>query len=152
VLRGMLRQKSGSESSASPSSTAGTPPREALRSFLGILADQGEVSPGDAVRAYADGIAALQKTGRFPSLTAGDASLPPSSERSLKNLYGILVHLQQYGRRERSAILQAAMAVMAADGVMTWQEATLLRMIGAGLDLPIPPVLPDVVPSSESSV
>ncbi|MDD3470735.1 MAG: M48 family metallopeptidase [Thermoguttaceae bacterium] len=138
VTRGLLRQKAGEQTGFSESRQGSGVSNELsanVRIFLGILAYQGTDSPTAAASAFAKGCEAFDGT---------TTPIPSMETCALRYLYDILTRLQQSDVRVRTSILHAAMATIAADGVVTLREAQLLRMIGAALEIPIPPVLPDV--------
>ncbi len=136
VIRSLLRQKANAQTGFSASRSNDNVSNEPnhMRIFLGILAYQGTDSASAAASAFAKGCEA------FDGIVT---PLPSRETCALGRLYEVLTQLQQSNVRVRTSILHAAMAVIASDGVVTLREAQLLRMIGAALEIPVPPVLPD---------
>ncbi len=149
---------SKSDSNASDSTVPLAPPTPSYPAFavwrlLGIVAYQGVDTAGrvdlagrtdsndlaertfTAASAYTQGVAVLGV--RIPT------QIPEREECTFSQLLASISALRRLTRKQKQAILQAALAVIAADGAVTLREAFLIRMLGAALDYMVPLLLPD---------
>lgn len=109
--------------------------REDCAVVLSLLAYAGQRRSGEAEQAFSEAAARLPLDNLGAIRPRETIALPQFSE-SLERLNGL-----KY--RFKAAIIEACVAAISADGKVTVTEAELLRAIGARLDCPIPPLLPD---------
>jgi len=72
----------------------------------------------------------------------GQEALLPRSDISLAYFTESLTRLNTLKYRFKAQLIEACVSAIATDGLVTINEAELLRAIGARLDCPIPPLLP----------
>jgi hypothetical protein len=105
-----------------------------IQALLSIIARFGQDEPDAARRAFLAGLQPLP-------LREGLAYLPPADWA--KALDAALDKLDTLAPPAKAMLLEALSATIAADGLMTVEEAELLRTVCASLHCPLPPVLPD---------
>lgn len=106
---------------------------EDCETVLSLLVHLGHPDPVLAQRAFAAAAAFLPPDGEW-TLSARDALPLSRFDQSLSRLAALDYRL-------RARLIEACSAAIAHDGQVTIQEAELLRIIGAKLDCPIPPLL-----------
>lgn len=102
--------------------------------LLSLLAYAGHSDPERARIAF------NEATGR--GLLDGAWEMTPRSVLSFEVLERVLDHLATLNYRFKAKLIEACVAAIAADGIVTVTEAELLRAVGARLDCPVPPLLP----------
>ncbi|HEY0634549.1 MAG TPA: M48 family metallopeptidase [Gammaproteobacteria bacterium] len=114
-------------------------PRKALhedcRTVISLLAHLGHPQQGDAEAAFTAASHLITEDERWP--------LPERAILSLGRFDKALSRLATLDYRFRARLIEACSTAIAHDGQVTIQEAELLRIIGAKLDCPIPPLLPN---------
>jgi len=100
--------------------------------ILSALASVGTDDPAANNRAFAKGAALLG----LPY-----AEMLPLRQCGLDEICTALDHLVQGSPQIKRAVLAAAAAVVGADGIITQDEAELLRAVADSLDCPVPPAL-----------
>jgi hypothetical protein len=78
------------------------------------------------------------------SLDAGAAILgiqAPQVNLSLENVHAALEALRALAPLEKAVLVKALFGAATADGTIRVAEAELLRLVGAVLDCPVPPLL-----------
>jgi Zn-dependent protease with chaperone function len=100
---------------------------------LATIARFGNKDEGGAVKAFGDGMNALQ-----PGYAA---AMPPAGQCSLETLDKVLETLALASASVKKRIVGACAACVASDGCTTIEEAELLRAVADSLDCPIPPFL-----------
>ena len=99
---------------------------------LSMLAYAGQSDPAAAGRAFQAGIGL-----RFPQVT-----LLSQSQCTLSAFDAALAQLAQTTPKVKQQVLAAVTACIAAGGQVTLEASELLRVIGAVLSCPVPPILP----------
>jgi hypothetical protein len=107
---------------------------ETLGELLSCLAYRGADDPAEAAKAFGRGAACLGAK-RLPVIL-------PAESCGLKALNDALVKLAQASPAIKKRVIEACTACVAADGVVTVDEAELLRAVAISLDCPVPPFLP----------
>jgi Zn-dependent protease with chaperone function len=102
--------------------------------LLACLAYRGAAGAGDAQQAFARGIVRAGVK-RMPVM-------PPAESCGLKKLDDALKKLALASPAIKKRVIKACTACVAADGVVTVDEAELLRAVAVLLDCPVPPFLP----------
>ncbi|MBS0336672.1 MAG: M48 family metallopeptidase [Proteobacteria bacterium] len=77
-----------------------------------------------------------------------DARLTPKSEFSLDAAGTALANLMTVAPLAKAILVKALFAVVSADGTIRLMEAELMRLIGAVLDCPLPPLIEDIDPAT----
>lgn len=106
---------------------------EELRVVLGALA-YARRDPARAGESYAAGVAALE-------VAELDAALPPAGVCGLAEFAVALEQLNRLTPGLRRRVLYAAAQTVAVDGVLSVEEAELIRALGDALNTPVPPFL-----------
>ncbi|AWV90912.1 M48 family metallopeptidase [Bradymonas sediminis] len=118
-----------------------SPLRPDIAILLSFLADAGSHgNPAEARRAFDLGIAAL---GRGGDISAHQLPYFSSSERSFEQLDRALDRIAGAANGIKHRIVRATAACVLADDDVTAQEAELLRVMCAVIDVPLPPFLPE---------
>lgn len=77
-----------------------------------------------------------------------DARLTPRSEFSLEAAGTALANLMAVAPLAKAILVKALFAVVSADGTIRLMEAELMRLIGAVLDCPLPPLIEEIDPAT----
>jgi hypothetical protein len=101
--------------------------------LLATLAQIGHGDPGDAARAFAAGLARIAPSARLPYAP------PADGVRALEASWPALDGLRE---NDKALFVEALVAVIAHDGVMTVAETELVRTVCAVLQCPLPPLVP----------
>jgi hypothetical protein len=101
--------------------------------LLATLAQIGHSDPGDAARAFAAGLARIAPSARLPYAP------PADGVRALEASWPALDGLRE---NDKALFVEALVAVIAHDGVMTVAETELVRTVCAVLQCPLPPLVP----------
>lgn len=109
--------------------------REALIKVFSVLAWQGHASEARARRAFLSGIS------RMLPMDVPDYEVPLNWERDMDTALDVLDALDFAIKGE---LVQALLATAASDGILSLEEAELLRIICSWLHIPVPPVLPGI--------
>jgi len=80
-----------------------------------------------------------------------DAQLTPKSEFSLEAAGTALANLMAVAPLAKAILVKALFAVVSADGTIRLMEAELMRLIGAVLECPLPPLIEDIDPATLSA-
>lgn len=131
LLRAALTGKPGDKGAIQPYPLKRV--NEDCATVLSLLVHLGHRDMATAQRAFAEAAAFLPPDGEW-TLSARDA-LP------LSRFDQSLTRLATLDYRLRARLIEACSAAIAHDGQVTIHEAELLRIIGAKLDCPIPPLL-----------
>ena len=78
----------------------------------------------------------------------GGAQLIPKSEFSLDAAGAALANLMSVAPLAKAILVKALFAVVSADGTIRLMEAELMRLIGAVLECPLPPLIEEVDPAT----
>lgn len=103
------------------------------RVVLSLLAHLGHREPGEALAAFTPAITLFTGSGAF--------DLIERSSLSLSRFEKSLTRLATLDYRHRAKLIEATTAAIIHDKQVTIMEAELLRIIGAKLDCPIPPLV-----------
>lgn len=98
--------------------------------------------------AAADAQNAFQAGAREMSFT--DAAMPSRDALKLQEVGAALERLRDLAPLPKAVLIKALFAAVTADGTVRIIEAALMRMVGAVLDCPLPPLLQDLDPASLS--
>ena len=98
---------------------------------LSVLARSGQNSEADIDRAFQAGTQSLSMS----------LALQPSSQCTLAGFDAAITELAQATPQVKHSVLEAASAIIAADGQVLPAEAELLRALAASLGCPLPPAL-----------
>jgi Zn-dependent protease with chaperone function len=104
--------------------------REEIRALLSLLAHAG--TQNEAERAYRAGAAQLGMP---------DAALLPRTGLSFQVAAGALDRLRALAPLAKAELVSALFATVTSDGKIRVSEAELMRLVGASLDCPVPPLL-----------
>ena len=104
--------------------------------LLSALAHVGHHSPMEVQVAFQNGAAILA--------SVGPMTLLPLAQCGLAEIDAALDKLNQAGLTQKRDILNACAHVVAADNVIQWREAELLRAIADALGCPVPPFISGV--------
>jgi Zn-dependent protease with chaperone function len=99
----------------------------------------------DATGARAD---ALQAAMRAGTKEMGLAEVPPSASLTLQRAADALDSLQQLAPMQKAILVKGLFATVSHDGTIRVVEAELMRLVGAVLDCPLPPLLETVDPAT----
>ncbi|MCC6210329.1 MAG: hypothetical protein IT513_04735, partial [Burkholderiales bacterium] len=99
----------------------------------------------DATGARAD---ALQAAMRAGTKEMGLAEVPPSASLTLQRAAGALESLKQLAPMQKAVLVKGLFATVSFDGTIRVVEAELMRLVGAVLDCPLPPLLESVDPAT----
>lgn len=77
-----------------------------------------------------------------------DARLLPKSDFSLSAAGASLDNLKEVAPLAKAVLVKALFAVVSADGTIRLMEAELMRLIGAVLDCPLPPLIEEIDPAT----
>jgi Zn-dependent protease with chaperone function len=102
--------------------------------LLACLAYRGAADAADAQQAFARGVVRVGMR-RMPAM-------PPAESCGLRKLDDALGKLALASPAIKKRVIEACTACVAADGVVTVDEAELLRAVAVLLDCPVPPFLP----------
>jgi uncharacterized tellurite resistance protein B-like protein len=105
---------------------------QSARLLLSMLAHSGHSSRDDAERSFAIAMKSVSLPWKILS----------SSECSLKALDGALAELIHLLPRHKEKLVEACVACVTADGMISLNEAELLRAVTELLGCPLPPMLP----------
>ena len=75
-----------------------------------------------------------------------DAAAARSANLSLESLSAALEAARELAPLEKARLVKGLFAAVTADGVIRVGEAELMRLVGAGLDCPLPPLIVGVGP------
>ena len=78
----------------------------------------------------------------------GGAQLIPKSEFSLDAAGAALANLMSVAPLAKAILVKALFAVVSADGTIRLMEAELMRLIGAVLECPLPPLIEEMDPAT----
>jgi len=90
----------------------------------------------------------LQAAMRAGTAAMGLAESPPAATLSLDAASAALDSLKQLAPMEKAIFIKGLFAAASADGKIRVVEAELMRMVGAVLDCPLPPLLETVDPAT----
>ena len=100
--------------------------------LLSAISEAGNDSE-QAIQAFQAGANSLQELSLVPV---------KGNQSSLRGLAQALENLSSASAKDRRRLIDACALAVEADGIITWQEAELLRGVADLLDCPIPPLLP----------
>ena len=100
--------------------------------LLSAISEAGNDSE-QAIQAFQAGANSLQELSLVPV---------KGNQSSLRGLAQALENLSSASAEDRRRLIDACALAVEADGIITWQEAELLRGVADLLDCPIPPLLP----------
>lgn len=107
---------------------------DAAKRLISILALESSNNPELQNKAFTNGMAFLG--------SAKPATITTKEEASLEGLDRALSTLKNSDISFKEKLVKACTAAISADGTVTTVEAEILRVVGAALDCPIPPLLP----------
>jgi Zn-dependent protease with chaperone function len=99
----------------------------------------------DATGARAD---ALQAAMRAGTKEMGLAEVPPSASLTLQRAADALDSLKQLAPMQKAILVKGLFATVSHDGTIRVVEAELMRLVGAVLDCPLPPLLESLDPAT----
>ncbi|HUQ74883.1 MAG TPA: M48 family metallopeptidase [Burkholderiales bacterium] len=117
--------------------------RDHVAVVLSLVAHAG--TRADAAGSRAEG---LQKAMQAGADTIGDITLPQLHSLSFDQANGALVALKALAPLQKAVLIKGLFAAVTADGVIRVAEAELMRLVGAVLDCPLPPLLQELDPAS----
>jgi Zn-dependent protease with chaperone function len=91
---------------------------------------------------------ALQAAMRAGTSAMGLDEVPPAATLTLAAASTALDSLKQLGPMQKAILVKGLFAAASADGTIRVVEAELMRMVGAVLDCPLPPLLETVDPAT----
>jgi Zn-dependent protease with chaperone function len=101
--------------------------------LLSALAYVGSDDDAEIKAAFAHGVVALD--------IKRDFHLLPPEHCGIETIGQVLDELQCIGFKQKRALLNACAATVAADGIITIEEAELIRAVADSLDCPLPPLI-----------
>jgi hypothetical protein len=78
----------------------------------------------------------------------GDITLPQLHSLSFDQANAALVALKGLDPLQKAVLIMGLFAAVTADGVIRVVEAELMRLVGAVLDCPLPPLLQEIDPAT----
>jgi len=139
MLRSQLAPKAGA--SASGSKKIADLQFDAVM-VLSLIAHAG--TRQDATGTRAD---ALQAAMRAGTREVGLAEVPPAANLTLPGAAAALESLRQLAPMQKAVLVKGLFAAVSADGTIRVVEAELMRLVGAVLDCPLPPLLESIDPA-----
>ncbi len=115
----------------------------ALFAHAGVRA--GATAAADAQNAFNAGAKEMTH-----ELKATDAAMPSREALKLQAVGAALESLRNVAPLPKAVLIKALFAAVTADGTVRIIEAALMRMVGAVLDCPLPPLLQDLDPAALS--
>ena len=91
---------------------------------------------------------ALQTAMRAGTKEMGLAEVPPAATLTLDGAAAALESLKQLAPMQKAILVKGLFAAVIADGTIRVVEAELMRLVGAVLDCPLPPLLDTVDPAT----
>jgi len=92
--------------------------------------------------------AALQAALDAGAKELGMALTPPTGTLTLESAGAALEALKQLAPMQKAVLIRGLFAAVSADGTIRIMEAGLMRMVGAVLDCPLPPLLESIDPAT----
>jgi len=90
---------------------------------------------------------ALQAAMRAGTREMGLAEVPPAATLTLDRAAAALESLKQLAPMQKAILVKGLFAAVSADGTIRVVEAELMRLVGAVLDCPLPPLLESIDPA-----
>jgi Zn-dependent protease with chaperone function len=90
---------------------------------------------------------ALQAAMRAGTREMGLAEVPPAASLNLERAAAALESLKQLAPMQKAILVKGLFAAVSADGTIRVVEAELMRLVGAVLDCPLPPLLESIDPA-----
>jgi hypothetical protein len=78
----------------------------------------------------------------------GDITMPQYHQLSFGQADAALAALKRLAPLEKAILIRGLFAAVTADGVIRVAEAELMRLVGAVLDCPLPPLLDEIDPAA----
>jgi len=117
--------------------------REHAAVLLSLVAHAG--TRPDAAGPRAD---ALQSAMQAGADAVGDITLPQYHQLSFEQADAALAALKQLAPLQKAVLMRGLFAAVTADGVIRVAEAELMRLVGAVLECPLPPLLDEMDPAA----
>ncbi|HJV11747.1 MAG TPA: M48 family metallopeptidase, partial [Burkholderiales bacterium] len=103
---------------------------------------------GTRIDAAGPRAAALKRAMSAGADAVGLATLPQHEALSLEQAASALAALKSLAPFEKARLIKGLFAAVTADGVIRVGEAELMRLVGAVLDCPLPPLLDEIDPAA----
>jgi hypothetical protein len=113
--------------------------REHAAVLLSLVAHAG--TRPDAAGPRADALKSAMQAGAD---AMGDITLPQYHQLSFEQADAALAALKSLAPLEKALLMRGLFAAVTADGVIRVAEAELMRLVGAVLDCPLPPLLDEM--------
>lgn len=117
--------------------------REHAAVLLSLVAHAG--TRPDAAGPRAEALQAAMQAGAD---ALGDITLPQYHQLSFEQADAALAALKQLAPLQKALLMRGLFAAVTADGVIRVAEAELMRLVGAVLECPLPPLLDDMDPTA----
>jgi hypothetical protein len=91
---------------------------------------------------------ALQTAMQAGADAMGDITLPQYHQLSFEQADAALAALKQLAPLQKAVLMRGLFAAVTADRVIRVAEAELMRLVGAVLECPLPPLLDEMDPSA----
>jgi Zn-dependent protease with chaperone function len=120
--------------------------REHAAVLLSLVAHAGTRPDAAGPRAEA-----LQSAMQAGADAMGDITLPQYHQLSFEQADAALAALKQLAPMQKALLMRGLFAAVTADGVIRVAEAELMRLVGAVLECPLPPLLDEMDPGALSA-
>ena len=143
VVLTLLRHQLASRGKAEPAGRRLADMQPEIGIVLSLIAHAG--IRADATGARGD---ALQAAMRAGTQEMGLPDQPPAAALSLEAASAALASLKRLAPLQKAMLIKGLFATVSADGTIRVIEAELMRLVGAVLDCPLPPLLEEVDPAT----